>query len=138
MLAPILLFVTSLQSADPPADPRKGLDKLLDLTDRVSFYYVNQMGRYDFSAEETKTNASIVVQRECGSNCRRYMKEVVSHLMIAIPVTCSNGQQDLLIEFSGGHISYSHSGKAIEFQGSCFHSNESIHSITRNERFIFD
>lgn len=115
------------------------LQGMLDTIDAVSFYFLTRTGEYSFDRKRFKKESTIRVYRSCGNNCRRFMREVITHLSGAAEAECLPGQQNVLIEVGDIEaILYSYSGRMIEFQGKCYFSEEGIDTTVRRTEFLFD
>jgi hypothetical protein len=67
------------------------------------------------------------------------MADVVAHLGGSIPATCQEGQENLLIETGSGlEITYSHSGRSIEFEGQCYFNETGIDRTIKSVGFLFN
>lgn len=129
-LISILLFLgTSISSASANSGAQSAAEQLakrLRNEESVSFYFVSKTGTYKLRGDRFKNEASIKIFRRCGSNCHNFMSDVIAHLKSAIPTACSEGQENLAIETSGGaEIVYSHSGRSIELNNQCFFTKKS-------------
>jgi len=104
----------------------------------VSVFILSWTGSYHVSDSELKKNASVVVQRKCGSNCSNYMRAVTKHLSNARSVPCQDGQEDVLIETDNGvSLTYSYSGRLIRVDGDCYLNSVGVQRIIQTPEFLF-
>lgn len=111
----------------------------LESVDHVVLYFVARTDSYSLNTQEIKHESYLRIYRKCGANCGVLMGKIVSHLKHSTPVRCSQGQQNLLIEIGDNEsLTYSYSGRMINFDGKCFFNKESVNKIVENGSFIFE
>lgn len=116
----------------------KKLAAELDQVHSVHFYFVSRTEKYSIKGDEFKSKSSLRIYRECGSNCRNFMNEVVEHLRHAAPANCPLGQQNILVQIGSiDHVMYSYSGRTIKFNGSCYFNENSVNRVIESPDFIF-
>ena len=116
-------------------------DRLADVTrngEFIKFYLISKTENYSFDSERIRQEATMAIERRCGANCHNFMRDIISHLRDSSEKTCLKGQEVLLVEIDGGHeITYSHSGREINFEGRCYINQDSIFKIVKDTGFLF-
>jgi hypothetical protein len=113
------------------------LSVLLGKANSVSFYFLSRTEDYSLRGDQFKAASTTRIYRACGNNCRSYMDDVLSHLRKAVPAECQRGQQNALIEVGTATVTYSYSGRMIEFEGKCYFNKTSIDNTIKNSDFLF-
>lgn len=138
----IILLATLPVAAGADDEPAKAATDLLEKirrSDHFTLYIVTRTEKYSLSVDEIKSSSSIKIDRKCGANCTNVMSQVISHLKHSTQTQCQNDQQNILIEIGDiGEITYSHSGRMINFDGRCFFNKKSINNVIENSNFIFN
>lgn len=115
------------------------LASLLEDASTVSFYFVSRTGNYSLHGDQFKDESTTRIYRNCGNNCRSFMREIISHLEQATLAECSPGQQNVLIEVGReGSLLYSYSGRMIEVDGKCYFNDQGIGDTIKSPEFLFD
>jgi len=128
----------STQAPPTGAEAAASLSAALDRADRVAIHFVTRTGSYTLRGQAFKDAASLSITRRCGANCNQLMHEVVTHIQTATPMTCTSGQENVLIEIDKEtSLLYSHAGRNIEFEGKCYFNPTGIGTIVRRSDFIF-
>lgn len=131
-----MLAAASAGAASVEADVDK-IERELRETESISFYFVSRTEEYNYDNDRMKSEATVVIRRSCGANCHNFMKPVLARLRNSIRAECVSGQQDLLIEFAGGNLVYSYSGRQVKYGKRCFFSEEGVHDLFRENNFFF-
>ena len=141
MRAAVVLFsLLGLASCNASAekDGVARFEAALSGAHEVQLYFVKVTDAPDYSVEMMKSKAGIKVIRQCGANCRQYMKDVVAHMKAARPATCKRGDQNLLIAVARAPpVVFSHGGYQVELDGQCFLSKTSVNAVVERAEFIF-
>lgn len=137
-----LLAFTASASAQAHNGVHEAADKLttaLQGEEVVSFYFVGRTGTYVLRGSEFKAAATTTIHRRCGANCHGFMRDVIEHLRNSILADCQLGQENVLIETGSGLvITYSHSGRSIEWDGVCYFNESSIDRTVKSSTFLFN
>lgn len=105
----------------------------------VSFYFVSRTGNYVLSDDEVMKEATLRVTRECGNNCASFMRRVIDHLRNARQISCTTGQENLVISTNGGAVlSFSYSGRSLRYGKSCFFTPVGVNSVLKKDGFFFE
>jgi len=140
MLNILLFSVLSFSTSGTESDAKSAAERLarsLNEVTVVEFHLLSRTVTYDYSASEFRSNATIVVRRTCGGNCKRFMQLIIDHTRSAVASNCPVGQQSTLIVFGKTEIFYSYSGRSIKLDGTCYFNKSSVESIIKQDRFIF-
>jgi len=132
--AALLFTAGSAASALSDAD---AIENGLRQASSVSFYFVSRTEDYDYDAKTMRSEASVVVRRSCGANCHNFMGPVLASLRASKQTRCLPGQQDLLITYGRGHLTYSYSGRQAMYEGRCYFNPTSIHAVLKADGFFF-
>lgn len=113
------------------------LTELLSNASNVSLFFVSRTGSYDFSTEDIKKHSSVTNHRKCEESCSDVLSSVVIHLRDAKPAECVPGQQNILLKIDNdAQITYSYSGRMIEFNGRCFYNEIKLRDLLRSDNLI--
>jgi hypothetical protein len=132
--ATLLFSASSIASALSDAD---AIENELRQASSVSFYFVSRTEDYDYDAKKMQSEASVVVRRSCGANCHNFMGSVLTSLRASKQTKCMPGQQDLLIRFGRGQLTYSYSGRQAMYEGRCYFNPTGIHTTLKADGFFF-
>lgn len=117
----------------------EGLSRALAKTDTVTFYFISAIDQRRAPLDVLKKGASVKIIRDCGSNCRNFMRDVVNHLKGAARTNCKRGRINLLIQTDNGiELRYSYSGRLIMIDNKCYFNKNNIETIVKKSTFLFN
>lgn len=134
----LLLATSSTQEARNPAyEAAAQLSHELQRSSSVSIYYVSRTGEYSYSPQQIRDKSSLLIKRQCGSDCSRLMNPIVQHLQEAILSNCQTGQQSVLVEVDGQpSLVYSHSGRSVQYKGKCYFNKNNVRNSIKESDII--
>lgn len=135
----ILLAMLSVTFGSSSQKASEELSRALAKTDTVTFYFISAIDQRRAPLGVLKKGASVKVIRDCGSNCRNFMREVINHLKSAVRTDCKHGRINLLIQTDNGiELWYSYSGRSIMVNDKCYFNKNSIETIVKKSAFLFN
>ncbi len=148
MLRPLLICVAlilissacSASSADTHENDVVDLKASLNEARNFWLHFFSVTGEYSLSPSELKEKSSVKIYRSCGANCANTLDVLVQHLQNAQPIICISGpgMENVLLELSTGkQVVYSHAGRQIKINGSCYLSEVSINKVLDRTDYIF-
>ncbi|WP_282295026.1 hypothetical protein [Stenotrophomonas sp. PS02289] len=138
LAAPSIAAPGAAQPMRTSTEAAAALSTALKRADRLDIYFVSLTGEYSLQGQKLKDSSSIRIVRPCGANCEHLMRDVIAHLKAATPTPCAKGQENVLIEIGNeASILYSHGGRNISFEGSCYFNPTGVGTIIRRSDFIF-
>jgi hypothetical protein len=134
----LLLATSSIQEAANPAhEAAAQLSNELRKSNSVSIYYVSRTGEYSYSPQQIRGKSSLLIKRQCGSDCSHLMNPIVQHLQEAVPSNCQKGQQSVLVEVDGQpSLVYSHGGRSVQYKGKCYFNKNNVRNSIKTSEII--
>lgn len=139
LLLGLLAAFVNAEADDGAREAAETLTSALRGEEMVTFYFVARTGSYVLRGASFKAAATTIVHRRCGANCHNFMSDVIDHLRNSTQAVCQYGQENVLIETGSGLvITYSHSGRSIEWGEKCYFNESGIDRTIKTSAFLFN
>lgn len=139
LLFGLLAAFVNAEAQGGPQEAAERLTSALRGEEAVTFYFVARTGAYVLRGDSFKAAATTIIHRRCGTNCHNFMGDVIDHLRNSKQAVCQHGQENVLIETGNGLvITYSYSGRSIEWDEKCYFNESGIDRIVKSSAFLFN